>query len=193
MRSKFKWIFTLLVALSMQFSFAQDKTVTGVVTDNSGPLPGANVVVKGTKNSTQTDFDGKYTIKAKAGDVLEASFTGYSKKTVTVGAGGVSSGQVYPFQGTNGSNSTFFGITSIGGGGGASNSADGRTSYTAPGGSGVGGSGSGGTLFPLPGTAYTGSGGGGSGILSTNQYPTPRGTGGSGVVHIRYLKSAVGL
>ncbi|MCF6128228.1 SusC/RagA family TonB-linked outer membrane protein [Flavobacterium sp. AS60] len=86
MRSKFKWIFTLLLALSMQFSFAQEKTVTGVVSDKTGPLPGANVVVKGTKNSTQTDFDGKFTIKAKAGDVLEASFTGYSKKSVTVGA-----------------------------------------------------------------------------------------------------------
>jgi TonB-linked SusC/RagA family outer membrane protein len=70
----------------MQFSFAQEKTVTGVVSDKTGPLPGANVVVKGTKNGTQTDFDGKYTIKAKVGDVLETSFTGYSKKTVTVGA-----------------------------------------------------------------------------------------------------------
>ena len=48
MRSKFKWIFTLLVALSMQFSFAQEKTVTGVVSDDNGTLPGANVVVKGT-------------------------------------------------------------------------------------------------------------------------------------------------
>ena len=46
MRSKFKWIFTLLLALSMQFSFAQEKTVTGVVSDKTGPLPGANVVVK---------------------------------------------------------------------------------------------------------------------------------------------------
>lgn len=86
MRSKFKWIFTLLLALSMQFSFAQEKTVTGVVSDKTGPLPGANVVVKGTANSTQTDFDGKFTIKTKVGDVLETSFTGYSKKTVTVGA-----------------------------------------------------------------------------------------------------------
>ena len=86
MRSKFKWIFTLLLAFSMQFSFAQEKTVTGVVTDKIGPLPGANVVVKGTTNGVQTDFDGKYSIKAKSGDILEVSFTGYDKKTVTVGA-----------------------------------------------------------------------------------------------------------
>ncbi len=86
MRSKFKWIFTLLLAFSMQFSFAQEKTVTGVVTDKLGPLPGANVVVKGTTNGVQTDFDGKYSIKAKSGDVLEVSFTGYNAKSITVGA-----------------------------------------------------------------------------------------------------------
>ncbi|WP_293894583.1 SusC/RagA family TonB-linked outer membrane protein [Flavobacterium sp.] len=86
MRSKFKWIFTLLLALSMQFSFAQEKTVTGVVSDNSGPVPGANVVVKGTTRSTQTDFDGKYSIKAKAGEVLVISYVGSSDARVTVGA-----------------------------------------------------------------------------------------------------------
>ncbi|MCA6423415.1 MAG: SusC/RagA family TonB-linked outer membrane protein [Flavobacterium sp.] len=86
MRSKFKWIFTLLLALSMQFSFAQEKTVTGVVSDKTGPIPGANVVVKGTTRSTQTDFDGKYSIKAKAGEVLVISFVGMTDKAVTVGA-----------------------------------------------------------------------------------------------------------
>jgi TonB-linked SusC/RagA family outer membrane protein len=86
MRSKFKWIFTLLVALSMQFSFAQEKTVTGVVSDNSGPLPGANVVVQGSKTGTQTDVDGKYSIKAKAGDVLVFSFVGMTETTAKVGA-----------------------------------------------------------------------------------------------------------
>jgi TonB-linked SusC/RagA family outer membrane protein len=73
----------------MQFSFAQEKTVTGTVTEKLGPLPGANVVVKGTTNGVQTDFDGKYSIKAKAGDVLEISFTGYGTKTVAVGAASV--------------------------------------------------------------------------------------------------------
>ena len=70
----------------MQFSFAQEKTVTGVVSDKTGPIPGANVVVKGTKRSTQTDFDGKYSINAKAGEVLVISFVGMSDKAVTVGA-----------------------------------------------------------------------------------------------------------
>jgi len=70
----------------MQFSFAQEKTVTGVVSDKTGPLPGANIVVKGTTRSAQADFDGKFSIKAKAGEVLEVSFTGYNISTVTVGA-----------------------------------------------------------------------------------------------------------
>lgn len=86
MRSKFKWIFALLLALSMQFAFAQEKTVTGVVSDETGPLPGANVIVKGTKNGVQTDIDGKYAIKAKAGDVLVFSFIGMKDVSATVGA-----------------------------------------------------------------------------------------------------------
>lgn len=86
MRSKFKWIFTLLMALSMQFSFAQEKTVTGTVTDGKLPLPAANVVIKGTKGGVSTDMDGKFSIKAKAGDVLVVSFTGYDSKNITVGS-----------------------------------------------------------------------------------------------------------
>ena len=70
----------------MQFSFAQEKTVSGVVSDASGPLPGANVVVQGTKTGTQTDVDGKYSIKAKAGDVLVFSFVGMTETTAKVGA-----------------------------------------------------------------------------------------------------------
>jgi hypothetical protein len=68
----------------MQFSFAQEKTVTGVVSDNTGPIPGANVVVKGTTRTTQTDFDGKYSIKAKVGEVLVISFVGMSDKVLPI-------------------------------------------------------------------------------------------------------------
>ena len=85
MKLKFKWIYTLLLALSMQFSFAQEKTVSGVVSDASGPIPGANVVVKGTKNGVQTDFDGKFAIKAKVGDVLMVSFVGMQDASAKVG------------------------------------------------------------------------------------------------------------
>lgn len=85
MRLKCKWIFTLLVALSMQFSFAQEKTVSGVISDAGGPIPGANVVVKGTNRSAQSDFDGKYALKASAGEVLVFSFIGMKDTERKVG------------------------------------------------------------------------------------------------------------
>ena len=86
MKLKFKWILTLLVALSMQFSFAQEKTISGVVSDATGPVPGVNINVKGTKTGVQTDFEGKYTIKANQGDVLVISYTGMESSSVKVGA-----------------------------------------------------------------------------------------------------------
>nr|WP_315222417.1 TonB-dependent receptor [uncultured Flavobacterium sp.] len=85
MKLKLQWIFTLLVALSMQFSFAQERTISGFVSDGTGVVPGVNVVVKGTKVSTYTDFDGSYSIKAKTGDVLVFTYVGMSDKQMTVG------------------------------------------------------------------------------------------------------------
>ena len=89
MRSKFTWIVTLIMALMINFSFAQEKTVTGTVSDATGPLPGVTVSNKGTKAATQTDLDGKYSLKAKQGDVLEFSFIGLQTTTATVGASSV--------------------------------------------------------------------------------------------------------
>jgi TonB-linked SusC/RagA family outer membrane protein len=89
MRSKFKWIFTLLVAFTMQFSFAQQKTVTGTVTSDGVKLPGATVSISGTQQGTQTDENGKFSIKAAQGDVLEITFLGKDTKKVTVGANNV--------------------------------------------------------------------------------------------------------
>ena len=81
MRSKFTWMLTLFIALVLQFSYAQEKTITGVVSDQDGlPLPGANVTVKGTTNGTQTDFDGYYSIDVSVGKVVVYSFIG--QKTV---------------------------------------------------------------------------------------------------------------
>ncbi len=85
MKLKLQWIFTLLIALSMQFSFAQEGIVTGVVSGDTGVIPGVNVVVKGTKNSAQTDFDGGFSVKAKPGDVLVFSYVGMDDVMVTVG------------------------------------------------------------------------------------------------------------
>jgi TonB-linked SusC/RagA family outer membrane protein len=87
MKSKFTWIFTLLLAFFIQFSFAQEKTITGVVTDAAGmPIPGANVMIDGSTQGVQTDFDGKYSITATVGQKLVISYLGYVAQTFTVGA-----------------------------------------------------------------------------------------------------------
>lgn len=86
MGSKFKWIFTLFVVFSMQFSFAQEKIVSGIVTELGIPLPWVNVFVKGMNQGVQTDSDGKYAIKASVGQVLEFTLLGMKTSTVTVGA-----------------------------------------------------------------------------------------------------------
>lgn len=85
MKTKFNGILTLLLALVVQISFAQEKTISGTVSDETGPLPGVNVIVKGTSNGTQTDFDGNYTIKANTGDVLVFSFVGMTTVEKTIG------------------------------------------------------------------------------------------------------------
>ena len=60
--------------------------VSGTVLDGSGvPVPGVNIVVAGTINGTQTDFDGNYSIMANKGDVVEFSFIGMKTVRVTVG------------------------------------------------------------------------------------------------------------
>jgi len=85
MKTKFSGILTLLLAFVVQFTFAQEKTISGTVTDESGPLPGVSVVIKGTTTGTETDFDGKYSINANTGDVLQFSFIGMTTKAVTIG------------------------------------------------------------------------------------------------------------
>uniref|UniRef100_UPI00404A0E79 SusC/RagA family TonB-linked outer membrane protein n=2 Tax=Flavobacterium sp. TaxID=239 RepID=UPI00404A0E79 len=85
MKTNFKWIYSLFLALLVQFSFAQEKTITGVVIESGQPLPGVTIVVKGTSNGTETDFDGKYSITAKKGDVIEFSYIGLKSQLITVG------------------------------------------------------------------------------------------------------------
>ena len=87
MRTKFSGILTLLLAFVVQLTFAQEKTISGTITDESSlPLPGVNVIVKGTSNGTQTDFDGNYTIDVSSSDaVLTFSSLGFLSKDVTVG------------------------------------------------------------------------------------------------------------
>ncbi|WP_194528700.1 SusC/RagA family TonB-linked outer membrane protein [Zobellia roscoffensis] len=86
MRAKQKGLLTLFLALILQISFAQTKSITGTVSDQDGlPLPGVNIVVQGTTTGTQTDFDGNYAISASEGQVLVFSYIGYKNQTRAVG------------------------------------------------------------------------------------------------------------
>jgi len=86
MKTTFSGILTLLLAFVVQLTFAQEKTISGTITDGSGlPLPGATVLVKGTTSGTSTDFDGKYSMNVGQGATLVFSFVGYTTQQVKVG------------------------------------------------------------------------------------------------------------
>lgn len=66
---------------------AQERTISGRVTDTEGggPLPGVSVIIKGTSTGTTTDSEGSYSINASTGNILSFSFIGYETQEVTVG------------------------------------------------------------------------------------------------------------
>jgi len=76
--------FILLGAL-LCFSMVEAQEVSGTVSDASGPLPGASVVVKGTTNGTQTDFDGNYSLSnVDSNATLVVSYIGFATQEVAV-------------------------------------------------------------------------------------------------------------
>ncbi|WP_318345224.1 TonB-dependent receptor domain-containing protein [Flagellimonas baculiformis] len=87
MRAKLAWMLTPLLVLCISFSYGQEKTISGNVTDQGGlPLPGVSIVVVGTAQGTQTDFDGNYSVTASTGQVLRFSYIGQKTVERTVGA-----------------------------------------------------------------------------------------------------------
>ncbi|MER3319946.1 MAG: TonB-dependent receptor [Allomuricauda sp.] len=79
-------ILTLLVLLCTAYGYSQRKTVTGTVSDNMGPMPGVNVLVKGTTNGVVTNFDGEFTIDdVSNSDTLVFSYVGFLTQEVPVG------------------------------------------------------------------------------------------------------------
>jgi len=75
--------FILLLSLNAS---AQEREIHGIVTSarDGLPLPGASVIIKGTSKGTQTDFDGKYAIRAKPQDVLIFSYVGMQRQDIKV-------------------------------------------------------------------------------------------------------------
>ncbi|TDE44338.1 TonB-dependent receptor [Flavobacterium rhamnosiphilum] len=84
----FKYLLVgILLFFAPAFAQAQSKTVTGMVSDvNKAGIPGVTVLVKGTKTSTITNFDGKYEIKASGENaVLVFSYIGFDNAEIAVG------------------------------------------------------------------------------------------------------------
>ena len=80
-------LLTSFMMLCFVFSFAQEKTVSGKVTDQNGaPLPGVSVLVVGTTTGTQSDFDGLYSISVAQGATLRFSYIGQKTQDVLVGS-----------------------------------------------------------------------------------------------------------
>ena len=86
MKCKFYNLCFFFVMFSSVLLHAQGRTITGVISDDTGPLPGVSVVVKGTTTGTETDFDGKYSIKATNDDILVFSFIGMATQERKVGS-----------------------------------------------------------------------------------------------------------
>ncbi|MCK0188345.1 SusC/RagA family TonB-linked outer membrane protein [Arenibacter sp. F20364] len=87
MIKKFHYYLLLASFLMVQGMMAQNKTVSGAVTDDTGtPLPGVNVVEKGTNNGVSTDFDGNFSINVETNATLVFSSLGFSTREIAVGA-----------------------------------------------------------------------------------------------------------
>jgi len=85
MNKKISYFLTFMALLLLQGVMAQNNTVTGTVSDSDGsPLPGVNVVEKGTSNGTSSDFDGNYTMNVSDGATLVFSSLGFVTKEISV-------------------------------------------------------------------------------------------------------------
>ncbi|MBR9855856.1 MAG: SusC/RagA family TonB-linked outer membrane protein, partial [Algicola sp.] len=77
----------IMVFLCTAYGFSQTKTVTGSVSDATGPIPGVNVLVKGTTNGVVTGFDGEFTLENVTNDnTLVFSYIGFETQEVLVGS-----------------------------------------------------------------------------------------------------------
>ena len=88
-----RWVTWLPVLMGLLFSLnslaqTTPKTITGRVVESPSnqPIPGANVVIKGTTTGTQTDTDGRFSLNVPSGNVtLVISFIGYTSQDIAVG------------------------------------------------------------------------------------------------------------
>lgn len=85
MRNLIKTTIAIAMFFCANLLSAQEQTITGKILDTNGlPLPGANILIKGTTKGIQSDFDGLYFIDAQPGDVLVVSFIGFATRQITI-------------------------------------------------------------------------------------------------------------
>lgn len=78
------FLFVLCLVCSSSMMVAQ-QMVSGTISDATGPLPGVNVMVKGTSTGVISDFEGKYSIEASGTGTLIFSYLGYGTKQIPIG------------------------------------------------------------------------------------------------------------
>src|SRR6478609_5945090 len=83
MKTMKNWLLSGLLFLMVSTVFSQGK-ITGTITDGQGPLPGANIAIKGTSTNTTTEIDGKFTITStvKSGQLI-VSYIGFESQTIS--------------------------------------------------------------------------------------------------------------
>ena len=83
---RFAFIFTLMLIIPLTL-FAQEKSITGLVTDSKTgePLIGVSVTLEGTSTGTVTDIDGRFSLKTPTNSTLRVIYMGYITQTVKVG------------------------------------------------------------------------------------------------------------
>lgn len=87
MKKRLTCMLTFFFVFCLQFAFAQEKSITGKITDTDGiPMAGVTIVVEGTNRGVVSNFNGEYQINADVGNVLKFTFIGMKAQTVTIGA-----------------------------------------------------------------------------------------------------------
>ena len=79
-----KWIFLLVFGVTTSIAFTQNEVSGTVVDDANLPIPGVNIIIKGTSTGTVTNFDGFYTLEnVNQGDVISFSYVGFETQEIT--------------------------------------------------------------------------------------------------------------
>ncbi len=84
MKERIRLFTTALFLFVFGLVQSQEITVSGTVSGDGDPLPGVNVIVKGTSRGVVTDFNGSYEVKVQENDVLEFSFLGFLTQEIPV-------------------------------------------------------------------------------------------------------------